>query len=225
MLSPGPHLDESAHLRSLVLRQGDRAAPNPGVMATVETSAAGDEIPADCTIIEVQVAEWRHLFNAIDPAPFRDRDLEPKIEEFIIEWSREAPAGARLALLIRLDRPGNLADEAAVTRASIHRFFAQRAIATRGRLRQLFRVGRVSLLIGLSVLTTFIAAAQFVTRRTGGSGLSQVLHESLLIGGWVAMWRPLQIFLYDWWPIRAEARLFDRLAVMPVRLSQKAATA
>jgi hypothetical protein len=62
-------------------------------------------------------------------------------------------------------------------------------------------------------------AAQFVSRRAGTSGITEVLHESLSIGGWVAMWRPLEIFLYDWWPIRAEARRFDRLAVMPVRLS------
>lgn len=46
-----------------------------------------------------------------------------------------------------------------------------------------------------------------------------MLRESLLIGGWVAMWRPLEIFLYDWWPIRADARLFDRLAAMPVRIA------
>ena len=32
------------------------------------------------------------------------------------------------------------------------------------------------------------------------------------------MWRPLQIFLYDWWPIRADARLFGRLASMSVRI-------
>ena len=44
------------------------------------------------------------------------------------------------------------------------------------------------------------------------------MRESLLIGGWVAMWRPLEVFLYDWWPIRAEARLFDRLSAMPVRI-------
>jgi hypothetical protein len=193
-------------------------------MATVDSSTAGDDIPADCTIIDVQVTELRQLFNAIDPAPFRERDLDPKIEEFIIESSREAPSGARLALLIRLDHPANPADEAVITRDSIHRYFAQRAAATRGRLRQLFRVGRVSLLIGLAVLTLFTATAQFVARRTSG-GLSQVLHESLLIGGWVAMWRPIEIFLYDWWPIRAEARLFDRLAVMPVRLSYRSGVA
>ena len=37
------------------------------------------------------------------------------------------------------------------------------------------------------------------------------------IGAWVALWRPIEIFLYDWWPIRAEARLFDRLSQMEVR--------
>jgi hypothetical protein len=188
-------------------------------MARIESADAGDDIPADCTIIDVRVSELRQLFNAIDPAPFRERDLDPKVEEFIVDWSREAPAGAPLALLVRLDRPANPADDAAVVRDSIHQFFAQRASATRGRLRRLFRVGRVSLVIGLAVLTLFIVAAQFVARRTGPSGLSQVLHESLLIGGWVAMWRPLEVFLYDWWPIRSEARLFDRLAKMPVRLS------
>ena len=44
------------------------------------------------------------------------------------------------------------------------------------------------------------------------------MRESLTIGGWVSMWRPLEIFLYDWWPIRNEARLSDRLAAMPVRI-------
>jgi hypothetical protein len=78
-------------------------------------------------------------------------------------------------------------------------------------------------MIGVAVLTIFLIAAQFVSRRAGATGLSEVLHESLLIGGWVAMWRPLEVFLYDWWPIRTEARLFDRLAAMPVRLSDTTA--
>jgi len=53
----------------------------------------------------------------------------------------------------------------------------------------------------------------------GEGRLGAVLRESLLIGGWVAMWRPMEIFLYDWWPVRAEARLSDRLTAMPVRIA------
>jgi hypothetical protein len=32
------------------------------------------------------------------------------------------------------------------------------------------------------------------------------------------MWHPLEIFLYDWWPIRAKRRLYERLSRMPVRI-------
>ncbi len=37
----------------------------------------------------VRVAELRQLFNAIDPSPFRERDLDPRAEEFIVEWARD----------------------------------------------------------------------------------------------------------------------------------------
>ncbi|MGH7631998.1 MAG: hypothetical protein ACREOF_21900, partial [Gemmatimonadales bacterium] len=84
-------------------------------------------------------------------------------------------------------------------------------------------LGRISLVIGLAVLAVFIGVSQLVASRTSGGGVGGVLRESLLIGGWVAMWRPLEVFLYDWWPIRAEAKLFDRLAAMPVRISYGAA--
>jgi len=188
-------------------------------MAVVEASAVGDPIPANCAIIEIRVGTLPQLFNTIDPTPFRVRDLDPRVVEFIVEWSREIPRKKPLALLVHLDQQTSAADESVIVRDAVHGFFEQQARTSRARLRQLFRRGRISLAIGLTVLTVLILAAQFVARRTGETGVAPILHESLLIGGWVAMWRPLEVFLYDWWPIRAEARLFDRLATMPVRLS------
>src|SRR6476619_3245166 len=100
-------------------------------MSSIQPSAAGDTIPDGCTIIDVRVAGLRQLFNAIDPAPLRDRDLDPKVVEFIVEWSREVPPATPLALLVRLDRPASAADDAALVRDAIHRFFASRANAAR----------------------------------------------------------------------------------------------
>ena len=39
-----------------------------------------------------------------------------------------------------------------------------------------------------------------------------VLSESLLVAAWVGMWRPIQMLLYDWWPIRRRIAVFERLA-------------
>lgn len=168
-------------------------------------------------VIEVRVAELRQLFNAIDPAPFRERDLDPRAEAFIIDWSRELSADAPLALVVHVeDAPGRV-EEAAALEDAIHAFFGQRAADARRSLRALFRRGRISLAIGSAFLATSIAVgdalAGYFDNRWAG-----IVRESLLIGGWVAMWRPLEVFLYDWWPIRAEAGLFDRLSAMPVTL-------
>lgn len=181
-------------------------------------SAAGDTLPERCQVIEVRVAELRQLFNAIDPSPFHRRDLDPRAEEFIVGWSRELRSDAPLALVVRLERGAGPPDEAVMLREAVHEYFAQRAAASRRSLRELFRRGRVSLAIGLAFLGLATVLGDVLATSLRGSRWSDVLRESFMIGGWVAMWRPLEAFLYDWWPIRAEARLLDRLAEMPVRI-------
>ena len=186
--------------------------------ATEGGHSAGDPLPPKCAIIRVHVAELKQLFNSIDPSPFRNKDLDPKAEEFIVGWAKDMPRDAPLGLVVDLDRPAGLPDEAAVLRDAIQEFFLQRAHSFRRRLRELFRVGRTSLVIGLIALAAAIALGDFLASLMKGGHIGEILRESLTIGGWVSMWRPLEVFLYDWWPIRSEARLSDRLAAMPVRI-------
>jgi hypothetical protein len=188
------------------------------ISATKAQHSAGDAMPPKCVLIEVHVAELKQLFNSIDPSPFRNKDLDPKAEEFIVGWAKEIPRDAQLGLVVDLDRPAGLPDEAAILRDAIHEFFLQRSNAFRRRLRELFRVGRTSLIIGLIVLAGAIALGDFLATLMKGYRIGEILRESLTIGGWVSMWRPLEVFLYDWWPIRNEARLSERLAAMPVRI-------
>jgi hypothetical protein len=184
-------------------------------------SSAGDTLPQRCQVIEVRVAELRQLFNAIDPSPFRQRDLDPRAEEFIVAWATDLTADKPWALLVHLERPAGRVDEAAILRESIHEYFGQRVVASRRKLRELFRRGRISLVIALAFLATSIAVGDAVAGYLGESRLSEVIREGFLIGGWVAMWRPLEVFLYDWWPIRAEGRLLQRLSTIPVRIEYK----
>jgi hypothetical protein len=73
--------------------------------------------------------------------------------------------------------------------------------------------------IGLAFVAVTVTATTLAAASWAATGFARILDESLLIVGWVALWRPLEIFLYDWWPIRADARLFERLAAMPVRVT------
>lgn len=167
-------------------------------------------------MVRVRVAELRQLFNAIDPSPFRERDLDPRAEEFIVEWARDFPRHAPLSLVVHLERGAGRADEAAVLGDAIHQYFNQRATSTQRKLRDLFGRGRISLLIGLAFLAVAMTIGDALAGYFHDSRFAVLLREGLVIGGWVAMWRPLEVFLYDWWPIRAEVRLLERLSTMPV---------
>ena len=184
-------------------------------------SSGGDALPQQCQVIEIRVAELRQLFNAIDPSPFRQRDLDPRAEEFIVGWASDLQVDKPWALVVHLDRPAGRADEAVALREAIHEYFGQRVVASKRKLRELFRRGRISLVIALAFLTASIAVGDAVGVYLGDGRLGEVIREGFLIGGWVAMWRPLEVFLYDWWPIRADGHLLQRLSTMPVRIEYK----
>lgn len=185
---------------------------------TPPPATGADPLPAACARIEVHVGELRQMFNAMDAAPFRDRDLDPNAEEFIVDWSREVPSDTALALIVHLGREPATAEGQAVLQQAAHEFFAHRAIGERRRLQRLLRLGRTSLLIGVAFLGTAIALGDAVASFFEHSEFGDLLREGLLVGGSVALWRPLEIFLYDWWPVRDEARLFERLAAMRVQV-------
>jgi hypothetical protein len=175
--------------------------------------------PPGCALIEVHLAELKQIFNSLDPTPFRERDIDPRAEEFIAGWAREIPSDKPLGLLIHVDRDDDTAAAHVDTvRVAVREFFAERARVARQQLRLLFRRARTSLVIGLLCLAASMVLGNVAENLLADTRFSGIARESLLIGGWVAMWRPLELFLYDWWPIRAEARLFDRLSAMTVRV-------
>jgi hypothetical protein len=121
--------------------------------------------------------------------------------------------------VVRLDRPAGIPDEVQVLRDAVRQYFGMRSQASRQRLRRLFKLGRTSLLIGILFLTASFGLGGLIESALEGQRIGEVLRESLAIGGWVAMWRPLEIFLYEWWPISLERKLYERLSAMPVRIS------
>ena len=180
--------------------------------------SVGETITADCELIEVHVTDLKQLFNPIDPSPQREKDLSSQSEEFIVAWARAANRDARLALRVDVDKPAATEDASTVGDA-VREFFRQRSLSASRRLSQLFRVGRTSLVIGIAALAVAVMLATLVDRALASHPMGALLRETLVIGGWVAMWRPLEIFLYDWWPIRAERELYVRLSVMPVTVT------
>lgn len=158
------------------------------------------------------------LFNSLDPSPFRERDLDPRAEEFVVGWARELPHSAPFAIVVELPVEQAGLREAGRIGEAFANYFRYRAQTAERELRELFRVGRRSALIGLTVLVLCLLGSHFATQWVANAVLARILGESLVIVGWVANWRPIEIYLYDWWPIRRHIRLLQRIAGAPVEI-------
>jgi len=168
--------------------------------------------------IELRLRELSQLFNSLDPTPFHEKDLDPDAEQFIESWALEFAPDSRLQIIVHLERLPSEVDAEELVSAAIRNFFAYKAELKRRELRLLLREGRISLTVGLSFLAVCLLAANLVSTFFFGPYL-QIAREGLTIGGWVAMWQPLQIFLYEWWPLVRRRRIYHNLATAQVRVS------
>jgi hypothetical protein len=171
----------------------------------------------DAYLVEVHLRELRALFNSLDPAPFLDKDLDDEAEQYIVGAVEEFPLGTPLKLVFHVPGTAPGDPDQPLLADAIHGYFDYRAANAGRRLDLLLRQGRLSLLIGVGFLFACLAARGMVVGTLSGA-LRDILAEGLLISGWVAMWRPLQIYLYDWWPLVRHLRILRKIRDLPVQL-------
>jgi len=169
------------------------------------------------TLIQIRLREIRQLFHTLDPAPFREKDIDDDAEQYLLEACREARGHQRLRLVIQVPEHELESEAARTLPDAINNYFSYREREKRSDIIRLLHQGIVSLLIGL----LFLFACLALRRSLMGSAMladPSIVEEGLLILGWVAMWRPIEVLLYDWWPMVRHRRLLHQLAVIPVEV-------
>jgi hypothetical protein len=173
--------------------------------------------------IDLRLNRVAQLFNSFDPAPFHERDLDDDAESYIVACAREITRRHRFKLVIHLP-PGEAArEDARQIEKAVNHYFLYRAQGQRRELRQVFRHGRWSLLLGLTVLVSCLGLRALIAlldpQQHALAG--EIASEGLLIVGWVAMWRPVELFLYAWHPTRQTLLVYRNLSRVPVEIRSR----
>lgn len=147
------------------------------------------------------------------------RLLKADVETFILEEAETIRRGGPVRILIHtLDHPGEAAAGESVE--TIRRHFSYRASREKYRLDQSFRTGWSSLMLGVLFLVLMYSLAIYFIPLLPEGGIMISIREVFIILGWVALWRPAELLLYDWIPIRRRLRLYERLAASEVEIKQ-----
>jgi hypothetical protein len=185
-------------------------------MSAPRSASATAADRSDPGVIRLRVRDLRQLFDTLDPAPFLERDLDERMAEYVESSAAEIPRHVPLRLVVHLPREQIQAGQQETVQTAVNRHYQHQADLVRQRFRRMMSEGRTSLLIGLLALAACMLIADAASNSTWRT--LRVLGEGLVIGGWVAMWRPIEILLYDWWPLRREIAQRERLRDLQVEL-------
>jgi len=170
----------------------------------------------DLYLIEVAVTHPRQLFNSLDPSPFIEKDLDDNAEAYIVDSVREFSLSTPLKLVFYMPAAEQMTVGDSLPEA-VHNYFAYKEDLAGKELRFTIRQGRTALLIGIAFLMFCLTLRQGVNA-LDSTVWSEILAEGLLISGWVAMWRPIDIFIYTWWPTLRMRRVYQKLRNMPIEI-------
>ena len=167
--------------------------------------------------LELRVHALEQLFNSLDPTPFLNKDLDREAEAFIESWALEFSSNDHLHITIHVEQPVSEGDATQLMTEAIHNYFTYKTGRVIGELKRLLKEGRFSLVVGLAFVTLCLFGAEIIGQAIAGTAFS-VVREGLTIIGWVALWRPMQIFLYDWWPLVRRIRIYKNLVHAHIRV-------
>jgi len=169
-------------------------------------------------IIELRVDELRQLFDERDPSPFRTKDLDDDAVEYIVVSTQEVSLARVKKIRIHcLENFGT--DKVSLIQDAIHSYFMYQEELVAKKLNKSLNTGLKSLSIGLGFLALAIYSSMFATQIVQGFW-GFFLREGFHLLGWVSMWKPINLFLYDWWPLLENKRVYGFLSQIDIDLVQ-----
>jgi len=171
-------------------------------------------------VIDLRLNRVAQLFNTFDPSPFHERDLDDDAEAYIVACAREITRRHKIKLVLHLPPEEAARENARQIEQAVNHYFLYRAQAYRRELLQVFRQARWSLLVGLGTLITCLGLRGLIVllNLKDHPLAGEIVSEGLLIIGWVAMWRPVELVLYAWHPTRQTLRVYRDLSCSPVEI-------
>lgn len=95
-------------------------------------------------------------------------------------------------------------------REAIHSYLTYRIDLQRSDLKSYVKRAQLFLLIGLCVLVICISIAQSL-KIPNPPGPIGILREGIVIFGWVSIWKPIELILFDWYPLYEKLRFYKKL--------------
>lgn len=164
--------------------------------------------------MRLELRSLRELFDAPGFDPMTGNAEELSGIDRLANQLRPLP---RVPVLTRIQIPASerAPDLEERCRGALRAVLDRRIARNRNDARSLRREGYATLWRGLLFLALCLLGSRLMEAIHFAPGfVERFIDEGLVIAGWVALWYPLDVLLYQRWPLARERRLYENLREM-----------
>ena len=166
--------------------------------------------------IKLYLNSIEELFRKNNVSFFHSLKLNEGAEEFIIENALASPR--KTSIILKIHIPLNEISRSEEVKIAIRQHFTFCKQKSEKQLTRTLQLGWRSLLIAIIFLSLMFLLTKVVNRFLPEGGVAMTIEELLIILGWVALWRPADLLLYEWYPHKRNIKLFRRLEQSKVQI-------
>ena len=168
-------------------------------------------------LIEIKLSSIIQLFNSFDPAPFHEKEIDSAAEHYIVDTVDDFPHKTQFRIVIYLPPDLAASDAAKKISPAIQNHFQYKTLVAERAFRSRLKYGRFTLVLGVSFLFFSLLVSQYIMN-ISSSFASQLVADALLIAGWVAMWEPVTVLLYELYPLVQKKKTYQKISTMEIEI-------
>lgn len=156
-------------------------------------------------IIEVDLDNYKEIFNEWDYSPFKRRDIEPEFRVYLEECASDIPR--EYSLILRLHLPKEVRDPKTESEAKIglQNYFGFMIALEK---KSMFSIRRKAAQYG--ILAMFFLTMAYLMEHGQLSLPIKILKEGIFVGGWVFAWEVFSILFFDSREVKKKEKVYNR---------------
>lgn len=179
--------------------------------------------PADDSV-DLYLSDIHNFFQTPEVDPFLGENIEASGIDQLIDTMNARPDSRRIGrIVIHLPEPMIEPNLSARVRTAITNYCDAQIRLDVQKVREIWLEGRRALKIGLVFwaicLSLSLLFEEVIFTR---HAIGRLFGEGFIIAGWVGLWRPAELLLYDWRPFAREKKRYQEIKAMEVAIVPRA---
>ncbi len=161
----------------------------------------------DTFIIKILVNAYKDLFNDLDPAPLKNRDLDQNLISYLEECSTDIPLRYKLSLQFVAEESIIDEDKERRTILGLKTYFNFVILSFKREIANTYRTSIIYVICAFLLITLSFYLGGISTTHI----LIETLVEGLSIGGWVFLWEAIALIVFKNHETRLKCKRYERL--------------